>query len=43
MIPALQPPDSLHLQAAEGWVGLGDCPAASRAHPDVLHPSKRAV
>jgi predicted Zn-dependent protease len=43
---ALQPPDSLHLRAAEGWVGLGDCAAAedeleqispaSRAHPDVL-------
>jgi uncharacterized protein HemY len=46
MIPALQPPDSLHLQAAEGWIGLGDYRAATeeleqitatnRAHPDVL-------
>jgi len=43
---ALQPPDSLHLQAAEGWIGLGDyaaandeleqIAAANRAHPDVL-------
>jgi predicted Zn-dependent protease len=43
---ALQPPDSLHLQAAEGWIGLGDYAAAddeleqissaSRTHPDVL-------
>jgi uncharacterized protein HemY len=46
MMPALQPPDSLHLQAAEGWVGLGDYASANneleqisrtnRAHPDVL-------
>ena len=46
MMPPLQPPDSLHLQAAEGWIGLGDyaaandeleqISAASRAHPDVL-------
>jgi predicted Zn-dependent protease len=46
MIPPLQPPDTLHLQAAEGWVGLGDFAAAnneleeispaSRAHPEVL-------
>ena len=42
----LVPPDSHHLQAAEGWIGLGDYAAAndeleqispaSRAHPDVL-------
>ena len=42
----LESPDSLHLQAADGWVGLGDFAAAnseleeitpaSRAHPDVL-------
>ena len=42
----LQPPDSIHLQAAEGWIGLGDYAAAndeleqisvaSRVHPDVL-------
>lgn len=42
----LQPPDAGHLQAAEGWVGLGDYAAANdeleqiaaacRAHPDVL-------
>lgn len=46
MIPPLQPPETIHLQAAEGWVGLGDFAAAnneleeispaSRAHPDVL-------
>jgi predicted Zn-dependent protease len=45
MIPALKPPDNLHLQAAEGWLGLGDyttandeleqIAAASRAHRDV--------
>jgi hypothetical protein len=43
---ALQPPDSLHLRAAEGWIGLGDyraateeldqITAANRTHPDVL-------
>jgi uncharacterized protein HemY len=43
---ALEPPDSLHLQAADGWIGLGDYAAASdeleqispasRAHRDVL-------
>ena len=26
---ALEPPDSLHLQAAEGWLGLGDYAAAN--------------
>ena len=46
MIPALQPPDSIHLQAAEGWIGLGNyaeaneeleyITAENRAHPDVL-------
>ena len=46
MIEALQPPDSIHLQADEGWVGLGDFAAAndeleqispaSRAHPNAL-------
>ena len=46
MTPPLQPLDAGHLQAAEGWVGLGDFAAAnseleeitpaSRAHPDVL-------
>jgi predicted Zn-dependent protease len=45
-MPALQPPDSPHLQAAEGWIGLGNyaeandeleqIAAANRAHPDVL-------
>jgi hypothetical protein len=44
-MPALQPPDTIHLQAATGWVGLGDhaaydelelISAANRAHPDVL-------
>ncbi len=42
----LQPPDSLHLSAAEGWLELGNATAAneeleqvtpaSRTHPDVL-------
>lgn len=46
MIPDLQPSDALHLQAAEGWIGLGDYAAANeeleqisaacRAHPNVL-------
>ena len=46
MIQPLQPPDSLHLQAAEGWIGLGNyaetneelenITAENRAHPDVL-------
>ena len=46
MIEALQPPDSIHLQAAEGWVGLGDFAAANEeleqisaancAHPNAL-------
>jgi len=45
-VKPLEPPDLLHLRAAEGWVGLGDyaaandeleqIAAASRAHPDVL-------
>ena len=46
MTSSLQPPDSFHLQAAEGWIGLGSyaeandeleqIAAANRAHPDVL-------
>jgi hypothetical protein len=46
MTPPLEPPDSLHLQAAEGWVGLGDynsateelerISAANRDDPHVL-------
>ncbi len=46
MITPLQPPDSLHLQAAQGWLELGDhiaaneeldnITAALRVHPDVL-------
>ena len=42
----LEPPDSIHLSAAEGWLGLGDLVSASdeleeitpelRAHPAVL-------
>lgn len=46
MIQPLEAPDALHLQAAEGWIGLGNYPdandeleqiaAASRAHLDVL-------
>ncbi len=43
---ALQPPDRIHLQAAQGWLGLGDHVEAHeeleeiapelRAHPAVL-------
>ncbi len=46
MIPDLKPPDSLHLRAAEGWIGLDDSSSANdeleqisptgRVHPDVL-------
>jgi predicted Zn-dependent protease len=46
MIQPLEAPDALHLQAAEGWIGLGNyadandeleqIAAANRAHPDVL-------
>ena len=45
-IKPLQPPDSMHLQAAEGWLGLGNQVEAFeeleqispqlRVHPDVL-------
>jgi len=45
-IEPLQPPNSFHLSAADGWLGLGDFLAAneelkkitaeSRSHPDVL-------
>jgi len=44
----LPPPDQRHLEAAEGWLGLGDHLAANeeldsitprlRAHPDPLKP-----
>ncbi len=46
MIPPLQPPDTLHLQAAQGWIELGNhleaneelekITAQLRAHPEVL-------
>jgi tetratricopeptide (TPR) repeat protein len=46
MIDALEPPDNHHLNAAEGWLGLGSVPDAeqeleklspsARTHPDVL-------
>ena len=46
MIQPLQPPDSLHLRAAQGWLELGNHAEADeelekitpqlRAHPDVL-------
>jgi predicted Zn-dependent protease len=45
-VKSLRPPDSIHLQAAEGWIGLGNyaeaneelenITAENRAHPDVL-------
>jgi tetratricopeptide (TPR) repeat protein len=45
-IQPLEPPDSIHLNAAEGWLGLGDYLEANeeleqiaprlRVHPDVL-------
>jgi tetratricopeptide (TPR) repeat protein len=46
MIPPLQPPDTFHLEAAQGWLKLGShieaneelekITAQLRAHPDVL-------
>ncbi|MGA2661941.1 MAG: hypothetical protein ABSH34_31055 [Verrucomicrobiota bacterium] len=46
MMNPLEPPDTLHLRAAKGWIGRGDHAAAdsepeqishaSHAHPDVL-------
>jgi uncharacterized protein HemY len=46
MKTSLEPPDRLHLEAAEGWIGLGDyssaaqelesITAANRTQPDVL-------
>jgi len=46
MLPPLQPPDSFHLEAAKGWLGLGNHIEAKeeldkitvklRAHPQVL-------
>src|SRR5947208_11295503 len=46
MIEPLQPPDSLHVQAAQGWLELGNCGESNaemekiaselRNHPDVL-------
>jgi tetratricopeptide (TPR) repeat protein len=45
-VKLLEPPDSLHLEAAQGWLGLGNhieadaeldnITASLRAHPDVL-------
>jgi hypothetical protein len=29
MKPSLEPPDSLHFEAAEGWIGLGDYSSAT--------------
>lgn len=47
MMKALQPPDSHHIDAAPGWLDLGNhieadaeldnIAASSRAHPDVLN------
>src|SRR6266853_1802916 len=47
MIPALQPPNIFHLQAAQGWLELGNCLEArqelekitpqTRMHPGVLN------
>jgi hypothetical protein len=46
MFAKLEPPDSIHLKAAEGWLGLGNHVEANeglenitphfRVHPDVL-------
>jgi len=46
LVKPLEPPGSHHLNAAQGWVGLGDCQSAldelelidpvMRSHPDVL-------
>jgi len=45
-VPPLQPPDSMHLEAAQGWLELGNHEEANeelelidaplRSHPDVL-------
>jgi hypothetical protein len=45
-VKLLRPPDTLHLRAAQGWLGLDDhlaanevleqISAANRTHPDVL-------
>jgi hypothetical protein len=40
MITPLQPPDSLHLQAAEGWVGLRDFAAANNELEEVAPVSR---
>lgn len=47
IVPALQPPDSFHLRAAQGWLELGNCPEARqelekiplplRSHASVLN------
>jgi hypothetical protein len=52
-VKSLRPPDSHHLQAAEGWIGLGNyaeandeleqIAAANRAHPDVLQFRGRSI
>lgn len=46
LVKPLEPPGSHHLEAAQGWLGLGDCQSALdelelidpviRSHPDVL-------
>src|SRR5687768_15273839 len=38
----MEPPDSIHLQAAEGWIGLGDFLAANE-ELDAIAPEKRAL
>jgi hypothetical protein len=53
MIQPLEAPDSIHLQAAEGWIVLGNyaeandeleqIAAANRAHPDVLQLRWRSI
>lgn len=38
MLKPLEPPDSLHLRAAEGWIGLGDL-ASAREELDQIAPA----
>ena len=41
MIPTLQPPDSFHLQAAQGWLELGNCLEARQELENIGSPMRR--
>jgi hypothetical protein len=38
---ALQPPDGLHLQAAQGWLGLGDHVEANEEFEEIAPKLRR--